>query len=49
MPQNMKQVIAEKFMDMTQAKKIDKITVTDLVDSLSISRQTFCGLCREDF
>lgn len=41
MPVNMKNVIAEAFYMMAQQKSVDKITVKDLVEACSISRQTF--------
>ena len=41
MPVNMKNVIAEAFYAMARQKSVDKITVKDLVEACSISRQTF--------
>lgn len=41
MPINMKALIAETFASLAQHKDIDKITVKDLVEACSISRQTF--------
>lgn len=41
MPINMKVLIAEAFLSLSQQKNIDKITVKDLVETCNISRQTF--------
>ena len=41
MPGNMKNLIADTFMSLSLKKNIDKITVKDLVEACSISRQTF--------
>ena len=41
MPANMKGMIADAFVSLSGEKPIDKITVKDLVEKCSISRQTF--------
>ena len=41
MTEDMKVRIASTFMQMSQKKNIDKITVKDLVDNCGVSRQTF--------
>lgn len=41
MPVNVKSMIADAFVKLAREKNIDKITVKDLVEECSISRQTF--------
>lgn len=41
MPVNVKSMIADAFVKLVREKNIDKITVKDLVEECSISRQTF--------
>lgn len=41
MPINMKDVIADAFLKLAREKRIDKITVKELVAHCGISRQTF--------
>lgn len=41
MPGNIKKLISEAFIHMVEKKDIDKITVKDIVEACSISRQTF--------
>lgn len=41
MPADMKNMIADAFTEMIRVKHIDKITITDLVNSCNISRQAF--------
>ena len=41
MPVNVKNLIAETFVKLSDEKNIDKITVKDLVEACGISRQTF--------
>jgi AcrR family transcriptional regulator len=38
---DMKEIIAEKFSEISKYKSIDKITVTELVKACNISRQAF--------
>ena len=41
MPGNVKRLISEAFIALARKKDIDKITVKDIVEACSISRQTF--------
>lgn len=41
MTENLKEKIAETFMEMTRIKSFDKITIKDLVQECGISRQAF--------
>ena len=41
MPVNMKNMIAEAFVKLSDEKAIDKITVKDVVEECNISRQSF--------
>lgn len=41
MPADMKAIIADTLNEILKTKKLDKITVKDLVDTCKISRQTF--------
>ena len=41
MPADMKQMIAEALTKLLEHKRVDKITVKELVDACGISRQTF--------
>lgn len=41
MPVDMKRMIAETLAEMMKRKKVDKITVKELVEACGISRQTF--------
>lgn len=41
MPVDMKQMITETFADLLTHKKVEKITVKELVEACNISRQTF--------
>ena len=41
MPVNVKRMIADTFLQLSKEKRVDKITVKDLVERCGISRQTF--------
>ena len=41
MPVNVKNLIAETFVKLSDEKNIDKITVKDIVEACGISRQAF--------
>ena len=41
MPLDVKRMIAEKFAELLEHEKIEKITVKQLVSECNISRQTF--------
>ncbi len=41
MPVNMKDTIVDAYLNMSKKKSADRITVTDLVEACSISRQSF--------
>ena len=41
MPVNVKNLIAETFVRLSDEKNIDKITVKDIVEACGISRQAF--------
>ena len=59
MPVNVKNLIAETFVKLSDEKNIDKITVKDIVEACGISRQAFyyhfrdlleaCGISRQTF